>query len=289
MLRRHLRQRKEYIYRKTAEIQSKALSQKKEQIKNAIDTGKDLPVELREEAIDIAKKMEFDDEGGEGVINHLDDEYRNAGIEDPRVVVTTSSKPSRALKQFSKEICLLFPNCQKINRGANDIKSLVKSCASNNISDLVIVTETHGKPDGMIISHLPYGPTAFFTLHNVVTRHSIKDQAPGVPQSYPNLIFHNFKSKIGSRFLNILKFMYPVPRMDASRTVTFYNEDDLICLRHHSFKKNRNEVDLTELGPRMDLQPYKIILGTIDMVQTAETEWVYRPYMNTSYKKSILS
>jgi U3 small nucleolar ribonucleoprotein protein IMP4 len=30
-----------------------------------------------------------------------------------------------------------------------------------------------GQPDGLIISHLPYGPTAYFALLNVLTRHDI--------------------------------------------------------------------------------------------------------------------
>ena len=101
---------------------------------------------MRDNAIEIAREMEYDDGGAEGTLNHLDDEYRDAGVDDPKVVVTTSSKPTRALKQFSKEVCLIIPNCQKVNRGANDIKSLVTTCKNNSITDLIILTETHGKP-----------------------------------------------------------------------------------------------------------------------------------------------
>lgn len=34
---------------------------------------------------------------------------------------------------------------------------------------------------------------------------------------------------------------------------------------------------------------YQIILGTIENVDTADTEWVYRPYMNTTKKRKFLS
>ena len=38
---------------------------------------------------------------------HMDDEYVWAGVEDPKIVVTTSHNPSSRLKQFAK-VC--FPN-----------------------------------------------------------------------------------------------------------------------------------------------------------------------------------
>ena len=36
------------------------------------------------------------------VTTHQDDEYSWAGVEDPKVVITTSHNPSSRLKQFSK-------------------------------------------------------------------------------------------------------------------------------------------------------------------------------------------
>lgn len=37
-----------------------------------------------------------------GVSSHMDDEYKLAGVEDPRVMVTTSRDPSSRLKMFAK-------------------------------------------------------------------------------------------------------------------------------------------------------------------------------------------
>lgn len=37
-----------------------------------------------------------------GVSSHMDDEYKWAGVEDPKVMVTTSRDPSSRLKMFSK-------------------------------------------------------------------------------------------------------------------------------------------------------------------------------------------
>lgn len=52
--------------------------------------------------------------------------------------------------------------------------------------------------DSLIISHLPHGPTARFTIVNTVMRHDIEDIG-NMPQEYPHLVFHNFKTKLGQR------------------------------------------------------------------------------------------
>ena len=61
------------------------------------------------------------------------------------------------------------------------------------------------------------------------------------------------------------------------------------CLcRHHTWlKEGHKEVTLTEVGPRFELKPYQIVLGTIDMID-AQIEWVLRPYMNTAKKRKVL-
>lgn len=44
-----------------------------------------------------------------GLTTHIDDEYRWAGVEDPKIMVTTSRDPSSKLKQFAKVfICILY-------------------------------------------------------------------------------------------------------------------------------------------------------------------------------------
>lgn len=37
-----------------------------------------------------------------GVSSHIDDEYKWAGVEDPKIMVTTSRDPSSRLKMFAK-------------------------------------------------------------------------------------------------------------------------------------------------------------------------------------------
>lgn len=51
------------------------------------------------------------------------------------------------------------------------ISEIVESCRSHEITDLILVHEHRGQPDGLIVCHLPLGPTAYFGLLNVVSVH----------------------------------------------------------------------------------------------------------------------
>lgn len=145
--------------------------------------GKSIPTELRGQEKHLRHEMEYDDEKHEKPLNHIDDEYKNAGMFDPKIAITTSRDPSSRLKQFAQEIRLIFPNAIRLNRGAHtvgDVRSplravllragcstaqltdcvlgscwdpqLVESARSHDYTDLLIVTETRGEP-GTPIEH----------------------------------------------------------------------------------------------------------------------------------------
>ncbi|XP_042211199.1 U3 small nucleolar ribonucleoprotein protein IMP4-like [Homarus americanus] len=299
-LRRQARLRREYLYRKSIEDRHATMQQRKEKIKESLREGKEIPTTLQSKALKLMADGDWDDPGpqlavelgGEaaGGSTNVDDEYRWAGIDDPKVVVTTSRDPSSKLKQFAKEIKILFPNSQRINRGNYESKQLIDACRANEVTDFVVLHETRGNPDGLVISHLPNGPTAYFTLADVVMRHDIPNIGT-MSEQYPHLIFHNFKSKLGTRTLNILKYLFPVPKDDSQRIVSFTNWDDWILFRQHTFKKvdGGKDYDLKEIGPRFSMKLFRIIMGTIEQARAADTEFVLRPYMNTARKRRLLS
>lgn len=43
-------------------------------------------------------------------------------------------------------------------------------------------------------------------------------------EAYPHLILNNFTSKLGARVQNIIKALFPVPKQDAKRVITFANQ-----------------------------------------------------------------
>lgn len=102
----------------------------------------------------------------------------------------------------------------------SQVGELVDACRSSDFTDVVVVQETRGEPDGLIVCHLPLGPTAFFTLSNCVLRHDIADREP-VSEVYPHLILDKFVTPLGQRIADVLKYMFPVPKVwvDCNQSV----------------------------------------------------------------------
>ena len=190
-MKRQSRLRREYLYKKSLESKETVIYEKKKKLKASIISGKPLDASLAKEATTLTKELMFDENQLEPT-NHVDDEYSLAGSKDPKILITTSRDPSSRLSQFAKEVKLLFPNASRMNRGNYVMKEMVDACLKNEATDLIILHEHRGTPDGMIVTHFPYGPTAYFSLHNVALRHDIPDRGT-VSEQNPHLIFHNFK------------------------------------------------------------------------------------------------
>jgi len=172
----------------------------------------------------------------------------------------------------------------------------VQRCQQSECTDLVIVQETRGEPDGLVICHLPLGPTAFFSIQNACLRHDLDPPAAPMSEAYPHLILHNFTTPLGQRVGNILKCLFPIPRPDSKRVIAFANDNDFISFRHYMYTKPAHvkegadassAVTLHEVGPRFELRLYQIRLGTLDQKE-ADNEYVLRPYQNTAAKRQVL-
>ena len=247
-MRRHIRLRREYLYRKSQESKESATFQRKEQLRRSIAKGVSVPTEIRHEEEALRNEIDLEDEHTRVQKTHIDDEYAWAGVKDPKICVTTSRSPSSRLKMFSKEVRLLFPNSQRINRGNTKIEELVDACRDHDFTDIVLLQENRGEPVGLVVCHLPCGPTTHFALSGTVMRHDIEEKNT-VSEAFPHLIFNNFESDLGKRIQAILGHLFPVPKPDSKRVMTFSNQGDFISFRHHTFEKpTRNQVDLKEVS-----------------------------------------
>ncbi len=309
MLRKNARLRREFLYSRSLQQEERERLDRKVRIREALEKGTpisdiDLEAEVKENEYGVAHQLHNnnnnnDDKKSSSAADQLDNEYAMAGAHDPKILLTSSHEPSDSMQRFMKELRYLFPNCQRVNRGSQQLSTLTQAAINNGFTDLILVHESRGVPDSLIVSHLPHGPTAYFTLYNVVTRHDVlqgtEDAASTMPQVYPHLIFHNFKTRLGDRVATILKYLFPVPNADSKRVITFANQNDFISFRHHTYSKAKSsasssaseKVLLKEIGPRFEMMCYQIKLGTIDM-RDAENEWVLRSNMNTAKKRQAL-
>ena len=310
--RRGARLRREYLYKKSVEGKEKESYDKKEALRRALATGAPLPTELRRGAAALKAEADLEDDATARLRSHVDDEYASAGYRDPKVCVTTSRDPSSRLRQFAAEVRLLFPGGVRFNRGGTSLADVVAAARDADFSDIVVLQETRGEPDALVVSHLPFGPTAYFTLSGAVLRHEIEGSPP-VSEAAPRLIFAGFTTPLGRRVQDILKHLFPPPRPDSARVLTFSNASDFVSFRHHTFTGGKGAggsgggggggdaaaagggggakaaaaVAITEVGPRWEMRPYQIKLGTLEQ-DTAETEWVLKSFTNTARKRDVL-
>ncbi|KAJ0426660.1 anticodon-binding protein [Aspergillus carlsbadensis] len=299
MLRRQARERRDYLYRRALQLRDASIAEKRAQLKESLATGKQLDPSIANDKT-LREDFKFDESLPSADNNNkdpdlldLDDEYAlTSGIVDPRPIVTTSRSPSVRLGTFAKEIRLLLPTSIRLNRGNLVLPDLVSSANSAGLTDMILLHEHRGTPTAMTISHLPHGPTASFSLHNVVLRADIPNSARGtVSESYPHLIFEGFKTKLGQRVVQVLKHLFP-PREAGkvgNRVVSFVNKEDSIEVRHHVFvKTGYKDVELAEVGPRMTMRLFEIRGGSLEKGSSGDVEWALTQYTRTSRKKDYL-
>ncbi|EEH39398.1 U3 small nucleolar ribonucleoprotein IMP4 [Paracoccidioides lutzii Pb01] len=302
--RRQDRERRDYLYRKALLLRDASIAEKRAKLRASLASGKPLDPSiandktLREdfkydESLPSSSKL-GDANSKDSDLLDLDDEYvLTSGIVDPRPLITTSRSPSARLSTFAKEMRLLIPTSIRINRGNLVISDLLASAKASALSDMIILHEHRGTPTAITISHLPHGPTASFSLHNVMLRADIPNSARGtVSESYPHLIFEGFTTKLGARVVKILKHIFPPREANGklgSRVVTFENIEDSIEVRHHVFvKTGYQSVELAEVGPRMTMRLFQIRGGTLEKDSGGELEWALSQYTRTSRKKDYL-
>ncbi|KHN95076.1 U3 small nucleolar ribonucleoprotein IMP4 [Metarhizium album ARSEF 1941] len=298
MIRKQARQRRDYLYRRALLLRDAEVSEKRAKLRASLASGKPLDPSIVNDK-SLRKDYQFDESTPHLSTNELldlDDEYAQlSGIVDPRVLVTTSRDPSARLSAFAKEIRLLLPTSVRLNRGNLILPDLVKSAQSAGLSDILLLHEHRGTPTAITLSHFPHGPTASFSLHNVVLRHDIPGSVRGtVSESYPHLIFDGFTSPLGKRIVKVLKHLFP-PREAitgknkmGNRVVTFKNIEDSIEVRHHVFvRTGYDSVELAEVGPRMTMRPFEIRGGTLEN-KDGDVEWHLSQYTRTAKKKNYL-
>jgi U3 small nucleolar ribonucleoprotein protein IMP4 len=271
-------------------------AEKRAKLKASLATGKPLDPSVANDKA-LREDYKFDETAASPAdALAIDDEYAHlSGILEPRPLVTTSRSPSTRLSAFAKEIRLLLPTSIRLNRGTTILPNLVSSANASGLTDILLLHEHRGTPTALTVSHLPHGPTASFSLHNVLLRHDLPDSARGtVSESYPHLLFEGFTTPLGQRVAQILKHIFP-PREAATtnqkvgnRVVTFKNIADSIEVRHHVFvRTGYQSVELAEVGPRLTMRLFEIRGGTLENKE-GDTEWHMNQYTRTSRKKDYL-
>uniref|UniRef100_A0A182K380 Brix domain-containing protein n=1 Tax=Anopheles christyi TaxID=43041 RepID=A0A182K380_9DIPT len=232
---------------------------------------------LREKDETTVTNMEGEDQAE--VMNDLANdefgEYYQKSYE-PRVMITFNATPHNVTRKFASLLRRMIPNTSTFRRNKTQLKRVCKSAIRENFTDILVVNENNKKPEGLLLIHLPEGPTAHFKISNFKDLKDLKRKEKDISTHRPEVILNNFTTRLGltiGRMLGAL-FHYD-PEFRGRRAVTFHNQRDYIFFRHHlyEFDKNGKRVKLRELGPRFTLKLRSLQVGLFDG-KCGDYEWM---------------
>mmetsp|Transcript_22679 Transcript_22679/g.38004 ORF Transcript_22679/g.38004 Transcript_22679/m.38004 type:complete len:304 (+) Transcript_22679:83-994(+) len=268
---------------------------REERVKEVEALGEAAPPKQEPKTIDNSREVDEtmiqpDDEEIAG--DEKDDEFAKyfSNDETPKIMITTRPNCSRKLYPFIGDLMQMVPNAFYYPRGKFKVKELCEYAANKKFTHLVILTEKQKACNGLLVSHLPTGPTAYFKLSSFQPGEQIPGH--GRPTSHiPEIILNNFSTRLGRRTGRFLGSLFPhEPQFEGRQVVTFHNQRDFIFVRHHRYiyrkeGDNNTRARLQELGPRFTLKLRWLQEGTFD-TEHGEYEWIHkRKEMDTSRRK----
>lgn len=146
---------------------------------------------------------------------------------NPKVLITYADNPVTKTRKFGIELARIIPNALAKIRNRSSIKKMVKSAVRENFTDLIIINENNREPNGLVVVHLPNGPTAHFKLSNVRITKEIHRSHLEFTKHRPEVILTNFTTRLGlsvGRMLGALFHHDPEFKVRAST---------LFCLNFH--------------------------------------------------------
>lgn len=157
------------------------------------------------------------------------------GDREPKILVTTSDNPHTKTIKFCREFKQTIPNADFRWRNRMSIKKMVTAANNRGYTDIAVVNEDLRKPNGLLLIHLPHGPTAFFKLSSIKYCKDLKRRAK-LNEKRPEVIMNNFNTRLGHTIGRMFASLFHFdPEFIGRRVVTFHNQRDYIFFRHHKY------------------------------------------------------
>eukprot|EP00887_Chlorella_sp_A99_P000546 scaffold17.g546.t1 len=224
----------------------KARAKRDKEIARAEELGQEPPPKPTIESTREADETVVGGDDGEVAADEGDDEFAAhfARERPPHVLLTTCYKPTGRMYKLTREMLTI---------------------------------------NGLLLVHLPDGPTARFRLSNLVLGQDIKGH--GRASSHrPELVLNNFDTRLGHRVGRMLASLF---HQDPTHHRYIFEEKER---KEKGSKEKRPVVKarLQELGPRFTLRLQSLQKGTFDS-QGGEFEWLLKPETEGSRRRFNLS
>uniref|UniRef100_A0A3P9I4A8 Ribosome production factor 1 n=1 Tax=Oryzias latipes TaxID=8090 RepID=A0A3P9I4A8_ORYLA len=198
-------------------------------------------------------------------------------LTNPQVLITTSDRPRGKTVRFCEQLASVIPNAHVYYRRGLALKKIIPQCVARNFTYLMVINEDRLVPNGLVLCHLPDGPTAHFKVSSVRLRKEIKRRGKDPTEHSPEVILNNFSTRLGHTIARLFAALFPQdPNFVGRQVATFHNQRDFIFFRFHRYIfKNEKKVGIQELGPRFTLKLRSLQKGTFDS-KYGEYEWVLK-------------
>ena len=251
--------RTEVYHKFKAQKKADKKKRKAERLKEAVELGEAAPPKQTPRTIEntrVADETAVLPDDDEVLGDEVDDEFANYYTSEkaPKIMITTRPKCSKKLFDFIGDLMQMVPNAFYYPRGKYQVMEMAQFAISKGFTHLFVLSEKDKVCNGLLVTHLPVGPTAFFKLSSFVP--GAKIAGHGKPTSHiPEIILNNFSTRLGRRVGRFLGSFFPhQPQFEGRQVVTFHNQRDFIFVRHHRYiyskSSDRVRAKLQELGPR---------------------------------------
>ena len=221
------------------DVKNRRLQKRKKEKKAAIMEGKPKEKPKTIESMRIKTETmvgDLEDENNVEIACDIkNDEYSSYFEKSyvPKVLITTSDNPLSKTRRFCKELTRILPNSIAKYRHRMSVKKMVKAATERNFSDIIIVNEDQKQPNGLLLIHLPDGPTAHFRLSNVRLSNELGKHYKQISKHRPEVILNNFNTRLGYSISRMLAALFHYePEFKGRRCVTFHNQRDYIFFRY---------------------------------------------------------
>lgn len=264
------------------QIAKKEKKARREQRKrDAEELGEKAPPKLKPKTLDTMREPDetfvlpadeevMEDEAADEFADHY------AGKVTPKVMITTNLKATKESYRFIIELARVIPNSHYYARRSYSLKAIVGYAKNRGFTHLIIVNEDNKKLNGMLLIHLPNGPTALFKLSSIVLSKQIHGHA-AMSKHTPELILNNFNTRLGHTVGRLIGSLFPYsPNFHGRRVITIHNQRDFIFFRQHRYVfDSAEEARLQEMGPQFTLKLRSLQHGTFD-TKFGEYEFVHK-------------
>ncbi|XP_020348267.1 ribosome production factor 1 [Oncorhynchus nerka] len=202
-------------------------------------------------------------------------------LTNPKVLITTSDRPRGRTVRFCNQLATVIPDAHVYYRRGLALKKVIPQCIARGFTYLMVINEDRKVPNGMVLCHLPDGPTAHFKVSSVRLRKEMKRRGKDPTEHSPEVILNNFTTRLGHSMGRLFAALFPHdPQFVGRQVATFHNQRDFIFFRFHRYIfKNEKRVGIQELGPRFTLKLRSLQKGTFDS-KFGEYEWVLKRHEN---------